>query len=158
MTGHHYTADVRWERGTEVFTDNRYSRRHTWRFDGGVEVPASSSPQVVRLPFSAADAVDPEEAFVAALSSCHMLSFLYLVAKRGFRADSYVDEATGELAKNAAGKLAMTRVTLHPHVVFSGEKLPSRQEVLEMHHQAHEDCYIASSVQTEVLCEPVFEA
>jgi organic hydroperoxide reductase OsmC/OhrA len=80
------------------------------------------------------------------------------VAKRGFRADSYVDEATGELAKNAAGKLAMTRVTLHPHVVFSGEKLPSRQEVLEMHHQAHEDCYIASSVQTEVLCEPVFEA
>jgi organic hydroperoxide reductase OsmC/OhrA len=158
MTGHRYTAETRWERGTALFTDNRYSRKHTWRFDGGVEVPASSSPSVVRLPFSAEDAVDPEEAFVVALSSCYLLSFLYLVAKRGFRADSYVDEATGELGKNPAGKLAMTRVTLHPRVVFSGDKLPTRQEILQMHHQAHEDCYIASSVQTEVLCEPVFEA
>jgi organic hydroperoxide reductase OsmC/OhrA len=158
MTGHHYTAETRWERGNALFTDNRYSRKHTWRFDGGIEIPGSSSPQVVRLPFSAEDAVDPEEAFVAALSSCHLLSFLYLLPKHGFRADSYVDKATGELGKNAAGKLAMTRVTLHPHVVFSGEKLPSRQEILEMHHQAHEDCYIASSVRTEVLCEPVFEA
>ena len=158
MTGHLYTADVRWERGNAVFTDNRYSRKHTWRFDGGIEVPASSSPSVVRLPFSAEDAVDPEEAFVAALSSCHLLSFLYLVAKRGFRADSYVDAATGELARNSAGKLAMTRVTLHPRVAFSGDKLPSREEILAMHHQAHEDCFIASSVHTEVLCEPVFEA
>jgi organic hydroperoxide reductase OsmC/OhrA len=154
MSEHHYTAEIRWERGEAVFTDNRYSREHSWRFDGGVEVRASSSPQVVRLPFSAEAAVDPEEAFVAALSSCHMLSFLYLAAKRGFRADSYVDAATGVLGRNSAGKLAMPCGTLHPGVVFSGEKRPTRTDLEQLHHQAHEDCYIASSVRTEVRCEP----
>ncbi len=156
MTAHHYSAAIRWERGAAVFTDNRYSRGHTWRFDGGIEVPGSSSPHIVRLPFSIEAAVDPEEAFVAALSSCHMLSFLYVAAKRGFRADLYVDEATGELSKNPAGKLAMTLVTLHPKVTFSGEQLPSRSDLEEMHHEAHEECFIASSVKTDVRCEPVF--
>lgn len=155
MSEHRYTAEIRWERGDAVFTDNRYSRAHTWRFDGGIEVPASSSPQVVRLPFSNEAAVDPEEAFVAALSSCHMLSFLYLLAKRGFRADRYVDEATGILSRNAAGKLAMTQVTLRPQVTFSGDERPSRAELDQLHHQAHEDCFIASSVRTDVRCEPV---
>ena len=158
MSEHHYTAEIRWERGDAVFTDNRYSRAHSWRFDGGIEVRASSSPQVVRLPFSAQDAVDPEEAFVAALSSCHLLSFLYLVAKRGFRADSYFDAATGILSKNSSGKLAMTSVTLRPQVVFSGDRRPSRTDVDEMHTQAHEDCYIASSVRTDVRCEPVYDS
>jgi organic hydroperoxide reductase OsmC/OhrA len=158
MSEHKYTAEVRWERGDAVFTDNRYSRAHSWRFDGGIEVRASSSPQIVRLPFSAQDAVDPEEAFIAALSSCHLLSFLYLVAKRGFRADSYFDSATGVLSKNSAGKLAMTSVTLHPQVAFSGDKRPSRTDLDEMHHQAHEDCYIANSVLTDVRCEPVYDS
>ncbi len=156
MSEHPYTAVIRWDRGDEVFTDNRYSRAHTWRFDGGLEIPASSSPHVVRLPFSIEAAVDPEEAFVAALSSCHMLSFLYVVAKRGFRVDRYIDAATGNLSRNAAGKLAMTRVTLHPDVTFSGEKQPSRTEIDELHHQAHEECFIASSVNTDVRCEPVY--
>jgi organic hydroperoxide reductase OsmC/OhrA len=158
MSEHHYTAEIRWERGEAAFTDNRYSRAHLWRFDGGIEVPASSSPQVVRLPFSIEAAVDPEEAFVAALSSCHMLSFLYVAAKRGFRVDSYLDAALGALSKNSAGKLAMTSVTLHPKVAFSGDKRPSRAELDELHHQAHEECFIASSVNTDVRCEPVFEA
>ena len=155
MTEHRYTAAIRWVRGDAVFTDNRYSRAHIWRFDGGIEVPASSSPHVVRLPFSIEAAVDPEEAFVAALSSCHMLSFLYVAAKRGFRIDRYVDEAIGVLSKNAAGKLAMTSVTLHPEVEFSGDKRPTPADLHEMHHQAHEECYIASSVNTDVRCEPV---
>src|SRR5215831_958593 len=157
MSEHHYTAEIRWERGDAIFTDNRYSRAHRWRFDGGIEVPGSSSPLVVRLPFSVEAAVDPEEAFVAALSSCHMLSFLYLVAKRGFRVDSYVDTATGTLARNTSGKEAITSVTLHPRVTFSGDNRPSPAELDELHHQAHEDCYIANSVRTDVRCEPVYD-
>jgi organic hydroperoxide reductase OsmC/OhrA len=158
MSAHVYTAEIRWDRGPAVFTDNRYSRGHLWRFDGGVEVPASSSPNVVRLPLSVEAAVDPEEAFIASLSSCHMLTFLYLAAKRGFRVDRYTDQASGELARNASGKSAMTRVTLHPKVVFSGDKRPSRAELAELHHQAHEDCFIANSVTTDVRCEPLDEA
>jgi len=158
MPEHRYTAEIRWERGDAVFTDNRYSRAHVWRFDGGIEVQGSSSPHVVRLPFSIEAAVDPEEAFVAALSSCHMLSFLYVAAKRGFRVDHYLDEATGILSKNSAGKLAMTSVTLHPKTVFSGSQRPSRTELDELHHQAHEECFIASSVKTDVRCEPVLDA
>ena len=146
---------VEWSRGEAPFTDNRYSRGHRWRFDGGVEVPASASPQVVPLPMSLAAAVDPEEAFVASLSSCHMLFFLSRAAKQGFVVDGYRDEAVGTMARNAAGKLAMTRVTLRPRVRYSGEKRPSRAEEDVLHHAAHEDCFIASSVRTEVTCEPV---
>ena len=150
-----YTVSVAWRRGDARFTDNRYSRRHTWTFDGGVVVPASSSPHVVRVPYSDASAVDPEEAFVAALSSCHLLWFLSIAAGRGFRVDSYVDEAEGLMAENAAGKLAMTRVTLRPQVSFGGERVPAADEFEAMHHEAHAECFIANSVTTEVLCEPV---
>jgi organic hydroperoxide reductase OsmC/OhrA len=150
-----YKTVVVWNRDGAAFTDNRYSRRHRWLFDGGVEVPASSSPLVVPLPLSAAEAVDPEEAFVASLSSCHMLSFLSIAAKRGFLIDDYRDEAVGELARDASGKLAMTRVTLRPEIESAGDKRPTRDELIEMHHEAHEQCFIASSVKTDVRCEPV---
>jgi organic hydroperoxide reductase OsmC/OhrA len=148
-----YTATVLWRRDGARFTDNRYSRGHRWQFDGGVEVPASSSPHVVRLPLSVEAAVDPEEAFVASLSSCHMLFFLSIAAKRGFVVDEYRDAALGTMAKNAAGKMAMTVVTLRPAVVFAG-KAPASAEIEAMHHEAHDQCFIASSVRTEVRCEP----
>jgi organic hydroperoxide reductase OsmC/OhrA len=148
------TATISWERNGEVFTDNRYSRRHEWRFDGGVRLAASSSPAVVPR-FSDASAVDPEEAFVASLSSCHMLTFLFLAAARKFTVDSYEDEALGTLAKNSRGKLAMTEVLLRPVVVFSGDHRPSDEAVKELHHRAHEECFIANSVSTNVRCEPV---
>lgn len=149
-----YEALIAWSRDGATFTDNRYSRGHRWLFDGGVEVPASSSPQVVPVPLSVAAAVDPEEAFVASLSSCHMLWFLSIAARRGFVVDSYQDAAVGIMAKDAAGKLAMTRVTLRPEVRFGGAARPTQAEELDMHHEAHEQCFIASSVRTEVRCEP----
>jgi organic hydroperoxide reductase OsmC/OhrA len=153
-----YTAVISWKRGDQAFIDNRYSRAHLWRFDGGVEVAASSSPHVVPLPLSDAAAVVPEEAFVASLSSCHMLWFLSIAAKRKFRVDRYTDNAEGIIEKDGAGKLAMTRMTLRPDVSFSGEKIPSRIELDQMHHEAHEKCFIASSVKSEVRCEPVYGA
>jgi organic hydroperoxide reductase OsmC/OhrA len=158
MAGHEYRAGIHWTRGAAAFTDNRYSRAHRWRFDGGLEVPASSSPHVVRVPLSDEHAVDPEEALVAALSSCHMLFFLSFAAARGFRVDDYSDEASGVLGKNSAGRTAMVQVTLHPRVVFSGERLPQRADIDVLHHRAHEECYIANSVTTEVRCEPVWDA
>jgi organic hydroperoxide reductase OsmC/OhrA len=151
----HYTATVTWQRKDALFTDNKYSRQHLWQFDGGIQVPASASPHVVPLPFSSAEAVDPEEAFVAALASCHMLWFLSIAAKRGFVVNSYRDEATGIMNQNAEGKLAMTEVTLRPRVTFSGEKRPSVAEHGAMHQEAHEQCFIASSVKTYVRCEAV---
>lgn len=149
-----HTAEVIWLRSGQAFVDNRYSRKHLLRFDGGVEVPASSSPQVVPLPFSAPDAVDPEEAFVAALASCHMLWFLSFAAKRGFVVDRYRDLAEGVMAKNAEGKLMISVVTLRPEAEFSGQKRPTADELMQLHHQAHEECFIANSVRTEVRCEP----
>jgi len=149
-----YTVTIRWQRGDQPFTDNRYSRAHTWSFDGGIEVPASSSPHVVPLPFSHANAVDPEEAFVASLSSCHMLWFLAIAAKRGFCVDNYVDNADGIMGKNAQGRTAITRVTLRPKVAFSGGQLPATDEIESMHESAHTQCFIANSVRTEVLCKP----
>jgi organic hydroperoxide reductase OsmC/OhrA len=153
-----YTATIRWERGDQPFTDNRYGRGHRWLFDGGVEVPGSSSPHSVPLPYSQANAVDPEEAFVASLSSCHMLWFLSIAAKRGFCVDSYVDNAEGVMAKNASGKFAMTRVTLRPKAVFVGNPLPTIGDIESMHHKAHTECFIANSVKTEVHCEPIHAA
>jgi len=148
-----YQATILWERGGANFSDNRYSRGHRWQFDGGIEVPASASPQVVPLPLSVPAAVDPEEAFVAALSSCHMLWFLSLAAKRGFVVEKYCDQAIGVMAKNAAGKLAMTQVTLRPAVAFSGIRRPSPSEIQSLHDEAHEECFIANSVKTQVKCE-----
>ena len=150
-----YTAIVIWERNGAAFTDNRYSRAHRWTFDGGVTVPASSSPHVVPLPMSRADAVDPAEAFVASLSSCHMLTFLWIAGRRGFVVDSYRDEAVGVLSKDAEGTLAMTSVTLRPAVTFAGGRVPTVEEHDAMHHEAHEQCFIAQSVKTPVRCEPV---
>lgn len=154
MAGHH--AVVSWERGEQPFLDNRYSRAHVWRFDEGVEVPASSSPGVVPVPLSNAAAVDPEEAFVASLSSCHMLWFLSIAAKRKFRVDRYTDRAEGIVGKNADGKTAVITVALQPDVSFSADRRPTRQELDQMHHQAHEQCFIANSVKTEVRVAPVY--
>ena len=150
-----YRATVEWNRDGATFTDLKYSRGHRWSFDGGIEVPASSSPHVVRLPMSVEAAVDPEEAFVASLSSCHMLSCLWVAARRGFVVDEYRAHATGAMTPNAAGRLAMTLVVLHPEVRFGAGPQPSAADLDAMHHEAHEECFIANSVKTEVRCEPV---
>ena len=151
---HRYEAQIAWQRGDAKFTDNRYSRGHQWSFDGGITVPASSSPNVVPTA-SVAAAIDPEEALVASAASCHMLWFLSIAAKRGFVVESYRDEAAGVMAKNAAGKLAMTKVTLHPTIAFAGKLRPTPSQHQAMHHEAHEQCFIANSVTTDVRCEPV---
>lgn len=153
-----YAVEIAWSRGNQPFTDNNYSRRHVLRFDGGVEVPASSSPHIVPVPMSDRSAVDPEEALVGALSSCHMLLFLGIAAKRKLVVDEYTDTAAGVLGKNPEGKLAITRVTLRPRVRFSGDSRPTPDQIETMHHQAHENCFIANSVTTEVICEPVTDS
>ena len=150
-----YQATIHWQRGEQPFTDRRYSRRHLLHFDGGAVVPGSSSPHSVRMPYSDPAAVDPEEAFVASLSSCHMLWFLSLAAKQGFQVDRYADQASGVMAKNQEGRIAMTEVLLRPQVSFSGARLPNSEQQHALHHQAHEQCFIANSVKTRVLCEPV---
>ncbi len=152
-----HLAEVVWQRNNEVFLDNRYSRRHIIRFDGGTEVPGSASPHVVPLPFSDASAVDPEEMLVASLASCHMLWFLSIAAQRGFCVDSYCDEAVGLMGKNTEHKMAMVQVTLRPSVVFGGEKRPTQNEIEQMHHEAHDQCFIANSVTTKVCCEPIVD-
>ena len=152
-----YTAEIEWTRGEQVFTDGRYSRSHRIRFDGGVDIEGSASPHVVRAPFSTESGVDPEEMLVASLSTCHMLTFVDMAKRAGFRIDRYYDKAEGMMAKNAAGKTAITRVTLRPDVRFSGERLPTAGELDDLHHRAHEECFIANSVTTEVTVEPVQE-
>jgi organic hydroperoxide reductase OsmC/OhrA len=149
-----HVATVAWQRAPDApFKDNKYSRAHEWRFDGGTSVPASASPHVVRLPMSREDAVDPEEAFVAALSSCHMLFFLYFAAAGGFVVDSYEDEAIGETGKNAKGAVAIVKVRLRPKIVWGGAA-PDAAKLDALHHRAHESCYIANSVTTEIAIEP----
>jgi organic hydroperoxide reductase OsmC/OhrA len=145
-----HTANISWSRGDARFTDNRYSRRHVWRFDGGAEVPASSSPHAVPVPWSDPLGVDPEEAFVAAIASCHMLWFLSIAAKRGHRIDAYDDEAEGYLEKDADGRMAVTRVVLRPKIAFGGEHPPSSADVAAMHDEAHARCFIANSVRTAI--------
>lgn len=152
---HEYRAGIIWIRGDAHFLDRRYSRGHVWRFDGGVEVPASSSPLSVPLPLSRADAVDPEEALVAAVSSCHMLFFLDFAAQGGFVVDRYEDAAVGEMTRNERGKLFVSKITLNPSVVFAGSKRPSEHDVGELHHRSHEECYVANSVRAEVVLGPV---
>ena len=153
-----HLATIAWQRDAADFLDDRYSRAHRWSFDGGIEIAASSSPHVVPLPMSESAAVDPEEAFVASLSSCHMLWFLALARKQGFVIDSYRDEAIGTMGKNASGKLAMTRVTLRPAAVFAGARHPDLAQLDDLHEAAHAQCFIARSVLTEVCCTPVFAA
>jgi organic hydroperoxide reductase OsmC/OhrA len=146
-----YIVRISWKRKSdEVFVDNKYSRSHTWTFDGGIEVAGSSSTHVVPPPMSNEAAVDPEEAFVASISSCHMLWFLSLAVEKTFVVDSYEDNAEGVLGKNEEGKLAMTRVTLSPKITFGGDQAPSREQIDELHHSAHEKCFIANSVKTKI--------
>ena len=149
-----YTATIRWSRAgeTEDFTKGRYSRAHEWTFDGGVTVPASPSPHVVPRPWSDLEAVDPEEAFVASLSSCHMLFFVDFARRAGFVIDSYFDEAEGVLEKRDDGRMWMSKVTLRPRVSWGGDP-PDDAAIADLHHKAHEACFIANSVTTEVKVE-----
>ena len=152
----HHTAQILWQRDSQDFLGDRYSRRHLIRFDGGAQLAGSSSPQTVPEPKSDPAGVDPEEAFVASLSSCHMLWFLSLAAAAGFCVDRYTDNAQGLMSRNAARKMAMTQVILRPEVVFSGAKQPTREQLDALHHKAHDECFIANSVTTAVRCEPVY--
>jgi organic hydroperoxide reductase OsmC/OhrA len=145
-----YTANLIWTRDDAVFTDGQYSRAHEIAFDGGVTMPASSSPHVVKLPLSREDAVDPEEMFVASLSSCHMLFFLDFSRRAGFVIDAYSDQAEGVMGKDGRGRIAMTQVKLNPIVIWAGEKQPTPEEVRELHHKAHEACFIANSFRGDV--------
>jgi organic hydroperoxide reductase OsmC/OhrA len=148
-----YTATIRWTRdpGTD-FAKGQYSRAHEWAFDGGAVVAASPSPHIVPTPWSDPAGVDPEEAFVASLSSCHMLVFLDLARREGWVVDGYVDKAQGVLEKRGDGKMAMTRVTLRPKIAWEGT-WPSKAAIADLHHRAHEACFIANSVTTEVVVE-----
>jgi organic hydroperoxide reductase OsmC/OhrA len=150
---HRYEARVSWERNGASFSDGRYSRGHEWCFDGGVTVAASASPQIVPPPHSVAEAVDPEEALVASASSCHMLWFLSLAARRGFVVESYADEAYGVMEKNPQGKLAFSRITLRPEVRFSDARSPTAAQLESLHHAAHEECFIANSLKCQVVVE-----
>ena len=145
-----YTANVIWKRDKQIFTDNKYSRAHTWIFDGGCEIPASPSPHIVPLPYSVEENVDPEEAFVASLSSCHMLFFLSIAAKKKLLVDRYDDNAKGVLEENTEGQLAMTQIILDPKIIFSNDQ-PSKEEMQKIHHLAHQQCFLANSVKTEII-------
>lgn len=148
---HRYTAQTVWQRGQQPFSDHLYSRRHRLVFDGGLDIPGSSSPQVVPLPMSDPQALDPEEALVSAVSSCHMLWFLSIAAQHGFVVDSYHDHAEGTMAHNERKKLWLAQIRLNPVVEFSGVKRPTRDQLVAMHHEAHDECFIASSVRSEVV-------
>lgn len=150
-----HTAVISWNRRGAKFVDQKYSRAHQWTFDGGAVVPASASPHIVPLQFADPAGVDPEEAYVAALSSCHMLWFLHIAARRGHAVESYRDHAVGIMAKNAEGKIVITDVELRPHTVFADE-VPE-DAVAAMHEQAHDECFIANSVKTRVTTTPTFE-
>lgn len=145
-----YTAKIAWKSDSpETFTKNRYTRGHEWEFDGGVTVPASSSPQVVPR-FSVEAAVDPEEALVASASSCHMLTFLYLAAKAEFNIAAYEDNAVGEMATLDDGRKWIAKITLDPQITWIGDA-PSADELADLHHRAHRECYIANSIKSEIV-------
>ena len=150
---HEYTATIQWQRSGPDFLKGKYSREHTWTFDGGVTVAASPAPSVVPSPWSNAANVDPEEAFVASISSCHMLTFLWLASRQGFQAESYEDNAVGVMTKNERGVPWVSKVTLRPRIAWSGDKVPSAADLDSLHHSAHKQCYIANSVKTEVVVE-----
>jgi organic hydroperoxide reductase OsmC/OhrA len=145
-----HKAIIRWTFAGGDFLKGRYSREHTWTFDGGVIVPASSSPAAVPKPFSNEANVDPEEAFVASLASCHMLTYLFLASKAGFEIASYEDQAIGTMTKNERGVAWVSRVVLQPRISYQGEKRPSGADEDRLHHSAHEQCFIANSVKTEI--------
>jgi len=148
-----YFATIKWQRGEHGFVDDSYSRGHEWSFDGGLTVPASASPDIVPLPMSVAENIDPEEAFVASLSSCHMLFFLSLAAKRGIIVDQYTDEATGYMGKDEDGNVAITRIVLRPNSIYSAGLVAEPEQIEKLHHRAHQMCFIANSVKTDVVTE-----
>ena len=149
-----HCATIRWQRVDDGFLQGKYSREHFWEFDGGLTVPASPSPSVVPAPWSNPANVDPEEAFVASLASCHMLTFLWLASRAGFQADTYQDKAFGVMTKNEEGKPWISAVSLRPCIDWSGARLPSDAEVEALHHAAHEQCFIANSVKTRIVVQP----
>lgn len=146
-----HIATIQWSLDDGDFLKGRYSREHTWTFDGGITVQGSPSPSVVPVPFSNPDAIDPEEAFVAAIASCHMLTFLYIASKAGYVVTSYVDHAVGTMAKNDAGAMWVNRVELAPVIIYDSDNIPSAEEIADLHHRAHEECFIANSVKTEII-------
>ena len=150
-----HKASISWKRTSPDFLTGAYSRGHTWTFDGGMTIPASPSPSVVPAPWSNPANVDPDEAFVSALSSCHMLTYLYLASRQGFQVDSYFDEAVGVMTKNEKGVPWVSSVTLHPRITYSGGRLPSASDEEGLHHAAHEQCFIANSVKTNVSVKAV---
>jgi len=152
---HRYSATINWDRGEQDFTNNAYSRGHTWTFDGGLVVPASASPNIVPLPHSVAENVDPEEAFVAALSSCHMLFFLAIAAARGIVVDKYTDAAVGYMGEDDRGRTSMTKIVLRPQAGYSGDKPPGEKQIERIHDRAHEMCFVANSVRSEIVVEVV---
>ncbi len=145
-----HKAIIKWVQSQGDFLKGTYSREHTWTFDGGVTVAASSSPAAVRPPFSNPANVDPEEAYVASVSSCHMLTYLYIASRKGFEIASYEDEAVGTMTKNERGIPWVSSVILRPRIVYGGGKSPNRDDEQQMHHAAHEQCFIANSVKTEI--------
>ena len=145
-----HKATIRWQRTSPDFLKGRYSREHTWAFDGGVTISASASPSVVPAPWSNPAFVDPEEAYVASISSCHMLTFIYLAGRQGFQVDSYEDEAIGIMSKNEKDVPWISSVTLQPRIAYSGDKLPAPADQERLHHLAHEQCFIANSIKTQV--------
>lgn len=150
-----HPATVAWSLDDGDFLKGRYSRAHTWTFDGGVTVQASTSPGVVPAPFADPSHVDPEEALVAAVASCHMLTFLYIAATAGIVVEKYVDNAVGHLVKNDAGRYWVGRVDLYPQIQFRGDKIPTPEEIAEMHHDTHSACFIANSVRSEIVVNEV---
>lgn len=146
-----HKATITWKRTRGDFLTGKYPREHTWSFDGGFTMPASPAPSVVPMPYSNPAHVDPEEAFVASISSCHMLTFLYLASKQGFQVDSYDDAAVGTMTNNEKGVPWMSLVTLNPKIIYSGEKLPAPADEEHLHHLAHEQCYIANSIKTVIV-------
>jgi organic hydroperoxide reductase OsmC/OhrA len=150
-----HLATIRWKRGEADFVGGKFSRVHTWTFDGGHTMEASAAPSVVPAAYTSTSAVDPEEAFVASVSSCHMLTFLYFAYKQGFQVDSYEDAAVGVMTKGSNGVPWVSTVTLRPKIAYGGDKRPSDEQEAHLHHDAHEKCFIANSVKSEIKVEPV---
>jgi len=149
-----YFAQINWEKGSnENYLDNKYSRAHTWSFDGGAVIPASSSPHIVPLPYSVEANVDPEEAFIASISSCHMLFFLSIAAKNKLIIESYEDKAEGVMEKDPQGNISITQVTLKPKTIFASNTQPDDELIETMHHQAHQQCFIANSIKADIVTE-----
>lgn len=148
-----HKATISWRNNGEDFLRRRYSREHTWTFDGGIVVTASSSPSVVPRPFSNPAAIDPEEAFIAAIASCHMLTFLFLASKQGFEVRAYDDEAVGEMTNNEHGAMWVSTVVLSPRIQYRSERVPTDEEARRLHEEAHHQCFIANSIKTKVSIE-----